>query len=89
MTSIILESVQTDDSFLLSAFLEGLGSPTLLCILGNRVFFNLEEAAEHGVNVGTNWSSHSHSSIHFEEPHHGVSDFESVNVPSQKSRFSS
>ena len=31
-----------------------LGSPTLLCILGSRMFFNLKEAAEHGVNVGTN-----------------------------------
>ena len=48
-----------------------LGSPTLLCILGSRMFFNLKEAAEHGVNVGTNWSSYEHSalgSIHFNEP---------------------
>lgn len=44
-----------------------LGSPTPLCILGSRMFFNLKEAAEHGVNIGTNWSSYSHSAIHFEE----------------------
>lgn len=45
-----------------------LGSPTLLCILGSHMFFNLKEAAEHGVNIGTNWSSYSHSAIRFEEP---------------------
>ena len=44
------------------------GAPTLLCVLGSRMFFNLKEAAEHGVNVGTNWSSYSHSAIHFDEP---------------------
>lgn len=67
-----------DDKFaesLLSAnVLESLGNPTLLCILGSRMFFNLKEAAEHGVNVGTNWSSYSHSaveSMHFEEPQNG------------------
>jgi hypothetical protein len=48
--------------------LESFGSPTLLCILGSRMFFNLKEAAEHGVNVGTNWSSYSHSALHIEEP---------------------
>ena len=31
------------------------------------MFFNLKEAAEHGVNVGTNWSSYSHSAIQFDE----------------------
>ena len=48
--------------------IEVLGSPTLLCILGSRMFFNLKEAAEHGVNVGTDWSSHQHSAIRFDEP---------------------
>lgn len=48
--------------------LSALGSPTLLCILGSRMFFNLKEAGEQGVNVGTNWSSFSHSAIHFDEP---------------------
>ena len=27
----------------------------------------VEEAAEHGVNIGTNWSSYSHSAIRFDE----------------------
>ena len=48
-----------------------LGNPILLCILGSRMFFNLKEAAEHGVNVGTNWSSYSQSAtstMHFNEP---------------------
>ena len=55
------------NSFLASTLLEGLGNPTILCILGSRIFFNLKEAAELGVNIGTNWSSYSHSAIHFEE----------------------
>ena len=44
-----------------------LGSTTFLCILGSRMFFNLKEAAEHGINIGTNWSSHSHSEMQFDE----------------------
>ena len=48
------------------AIFEGLGSPTPLCILGSRLFFNLKEAAEHRVNIGTNWSSYSHSAIRFQ-----------------------
>ena len=32
------------------------------------MFFNLKEAAEYGVNIGTNWSSYSHSVIQFDEP---------------------
>lgn len=51
--------------------LASLGNPTILSILGSRIFFNLREAAEHGVNVGTNWSSYSHSAIHFEGPQGG------------------
>ena len=42
----------------LAAVTNVLGSPTLLCIFGSRMFFNLREAGEHGVNEGTNWSSH-------------------------------
>ena len=55
----------------LAVALAVLGSPTLLCIFGSRMFFNLKEAAEHGVNVGTNWSSYSGSTIRFEDgkPH--------------------
>lgn len=48
-----------------SAALQVLGSPSLLCILGSHMFFNLKEAAEHNVNVGTNWSSYEHSAIRF------------------------
>lgn len=55
-------------SFVSAVVLEALGSPTLLCILGSRMFFNLKEAAEHGVSTGTNWSSHSHSEIRFGQP---------------------
>ena len=51
----------------LKGVLISLGDPFLLSIIGSRMFFNLKEAAEHGVNVGTNWSSYSHSAIHFVE----------------------
>ena len=47
--------------------LEGIGNTTLLCVAGSHIFFNLKEAAEHGVNVGTNWASYSHSAIRFDE----------------------
>ena len=50
-----------------TVLLSGFASPTFLCVLGSRLFFNLKEAAEHGVNVGTNWSSYSHSVIRFDE----------------------
>ena len=52
----------------LSAALNGLGSPVLLSVLGSRMFYNLKEAAEHGVNIGTNRSSYSHSAIRFDLP---------------------
>ena len=42
------------------------------------MLFNLKEAAEHGVNVGTNWASYSLSAIHFEEPQPGEPALESV-----------
>ena len=60
------------------AFFEALGCPTLLCILGNRMFFNMKEAGEHGVNVGTNWDSYTHSAMRFEESLHVDSDTEFV-----------
>ena len=59
---------ETLTSFVPSNIFAALGSPVLLCILGSHMFFNLKEAAEHGVNVGTNWSSYSHSVIRFDEP---------------------
>ena len=64
----ILDDTNGTTAVFTAAIFEGLGSPTLLCILGSRMFFNLKEAGEHGVNVGTNWSSYSHSAIRFDEP---------------------
>ena len=56
------------DSPLVDSLLGGFGSPTLLSVAGSRMFFSLKEAVDHGVNVGTNWSSYSHSAIQFNEP---------------------
>jgi hypothetical protein len=56
------------DNLILSGILDGLGSPTLLCILGSRLFFNVKEAGECGVNVGTNWDSYDMSEISFGGP---------------------
>ena len=67
MITLLLDD-KVDDSFLVAALLQSFGSPTLLCVFVSRMFFNLKEAAEHGVNVGTNWSSYSHSAIRFDEP---------------------
>lgn len=47
--------------------MQAFGSPTLLCILGSHMFFNLHEAGERGVNIGTNWFSHPQSTMIFEE----------------------
>ena len=66
------------ESLLVDALLSGFGSPTLLCVAGSRMFFNLKEAAEHGVNIGTNWSSYSHSAIRFDEPQPGAGQSEYV-----------
>ena len=52
----------------LPSILNALGSPTLQCILGSRLFFNLKEAGEHGVNVGTNWGSYTMTGIDFSDP---------------------
>ena len=40
------------------AIRNALGSPTILCVLGSRLFFNRKEAGAHGVNQGTNWGSY-------------------------------
>ena len=63
-----LASDSLPNSFLADVLLTGLGSPTLLSVAGSRMFLNLKEAAEHGVNIGTNLSSYSHSAIRFDEP---------------------
>ena len=52
-------------SAILSNVLAALGNPSLLSILGSHMFFNMKEAGEHGVNQGTNWGSHTASSIYF------------------------
>ena len=67
--NIIDDATAASESSIVPAFiLNALGSPTLLCILGSRISFNLKEAAEHGINVGTNQSSRPHSDIRFGEP---------------------
>ena len=54
-------------SLVSSSIFATLGNPTLLCVLGSRMFFNLMEAAEHGVNIDTDWSSHSHGVFHIKQ----------------------
>ena len=54
-------------SLFVGFLLTEIGSPTILCIVGSHIFFNLKEAGEHGVNIGTNWSSHSYSTVQFDE----------------------
>ena len=63
----ILDNRFAITSLFANAIFQGLGSPTLLCIFGSRMFFNLKEAAGHGVNIGTNWTSYSLSAIRFED----------------------
>ena len=45
------------NSIVLELVLEGLGSPTLLCILGSRLFFSLKKAGEYRENVRTRQSN--------------------------------
>ena len=72
--SVVIFAIISDLSSLSNGVAVGilstLASPSLLSILGSHLFFNImiKEAAEHGVNVGTNWSSHSHTTISFDEP---------------------
>ena len=54
-------------TFFVITILGTFGNPLLLTILGSLMFFNLKEAAEHGVNKGTNWASHTASSMHFND----------------------
>ena len=63
----LLSDVVQINSLVLEAITNTVGNPTILCILGSWMFFNLKDAAEHGVNVGTNWSLYTHSAIHFDE----------------------
>ncbi|EJC99467.1 uncharacterized protein FOMMEDRAFT_160522 [Fomitiporia mediterranea MF3/22] len=50
----------------LASFLEQAGSPSFLCILGSRLFFNMKEAGKLGVNEGTSYRMKSLSNIEFE-----------------------
>ena len=60
-----------DSTTAVESLVAGIGSTTFLSILGSRMFFNLKEAAERGVNVGTNWSEYEHSAIRFGGPLNG------------------
>ena len=70
----ILGDVYDGEIIPVQAFLMTIGNPSLLCILGSRMFFNLKEAGEAGVNEGTNLGSHwlpTISSIYFGKPNIG------------------
>ena len=47
--------------------LQGMGSPTLQSLFGSRMFFNLKEAGERGVNAGTNFPSYTLTNMNFNE----------------------
>ena len=55
----------------LSTFLQNiliaLGSPLLLCVLGNHLLIHLREAADEGRNEGTSYRTKSSSAIEFEQ----------------------
>ena len=54
-------------SYTLAALFVALGSPALLCVLGNRMFFNLRQAAEHaaGLDSDQSWSTFEHDALEF------------------------
>ena len=56
------------DSIISSNIFAIVGSASLLCVLGSRMFFNLKEASERGVNEGTDYGSHVLTRIRFDEP---------------------
>ena len=64
---IVINFTVGPDTQFLAVILNSLGNPALLSILGARLLFNMKEAGEHGVNEGTDWGSHTASSIHFED----------------------
>ena len=59
--TILGDQLSTNDATMTVMF-SVFGSPILLCILGNRMFFNLKEVAEIGVNIG-DWHSYSYSEL--------------------------
>ena len=66
----IIEFKLTFSSAFVTDVLNALGNPALLSILGSRMMFNLKEAAELGINEGTNVrvASRTMSAIDFAEP---------------------
>ena len=70
---VILSDVCEGKAIPVQVFLQNIGNPSLLCILGSRMFFNLKEAGEAGINEGTDLGSHPSiiDSIHFDEPING------------------
>ena len=66
--AVTADEMSIDTNTVIANIILSLGKSAFLGILGSRIFFNLKEAAEHGVNVGTNWSSYSHSTIRFDGP---------------------
>ena len=58
MVLLIISSLFDTSDAMGMSIINALGSPTLLCVLGSRMFFNLKEAVELGANVGTNWSAY-------------------------------
>ena len=55
-------------STVLSNVIGALGSPTFLCILCSRLFYNIKEAADMGVNEGTNYRALTLSMPQFASP---------------------
>ena len=55
---IVIFTVNIENAFLLY-LLAVIGNPSLLCILGSHLLFNLKEAGELGLNGGTNYRPNS------------------------------
>lgn len=52
--------IEVSNNFL-STLLQWLGSPSILCVLGSNMLFNLKEAGEQGLNQGTSYRVKSES----------------------------
>ena len=60
---------ELEDTSIIELFIfDLLVSTTPLSIIGSRIFFNLKEAADHGVSTGSNWASYANSAIRFNGP---------------------
>lgn len=51
----IIEFEVNVTNFFVANILDSLGRPSVLCLLGSRMLFNLKDAGERGVNEGTNY----------------------------------